>query len=51
MTLKLGMQHWVCDYQDYSNDYLGLTLTFLGQVKLLKNGRTYISWKVLEILA
>ena len=29
MTLKLGKQHWVLKYyQDYSNDDLGLTLTF-----------------------
>ena len=32
MALKLGMYHWVLQYyQDYSNDDLGLILTFLRQ--------------------
>ena len=38
MALKLGMLHYVLEfYHDYSNDDLGLALTFLnGKVKYAK---------------
>ena len=36
MTLGLGMQHWVLGRNKvYSNDVLGLTLTFMARSNLL----------------
>ena len=41
-NMQLGMQHGVLQYyHDYSNDKLGLLLTFLRQLQIWENARTY----------
>ena len=36
MALKLGIRHWVLEYnQDYLNDDIGLTLAIYGKVKFV----------------
>ena len=53
MALELGTYFWVPEYyeEDYPNDDLGLTLTFLRQGQIWKMLIRRITWTYLKILA